>query len=994
MQKTFKYGLCLCGAFLFTLFLKPTWTFATELTNHDSDGSVPIVTVESNVQPQIEKIVLEDGSINTDPLEGSVEAKDSVPSSALSGSETNEPTLDDARSTPLADEADVSQDVEASDAALSKDQRPEAAEVDQSAAHSESDEALAEDTEPVLPDDTEPVRLLSGTQSVQKIVLQQPQAVTLEEREKGYLYSTWEPVNGADGYQIDITVQGGMPRKLQFRTYKSTFLIGPDRLPNIGSLVTFTITPYLQSGNEIILGEQSASAQTVALRPVVQPKTEASFTLKWNRVDRGQSLYEIFAVNRQTKKLAFVASTFDNQIEISADDRFSLGTYRLRTYFGYKTKGIDRVFTTTAMQNSRPAALPAVPLKAAEGTTGSTIQVSWDAIPMANRYDLFLKKPGESSYRFYRSTTHLKMTVSGLKEATSYDFWLRGRYVNERFTNYAPREHYTYFTATTLKDLPAPTGLTFDEGKGFDAVLSWNPVQGASRYQVFFYNDQTKMLQYYGSTQTPHIRLYDLKPDKGYQVMVKGVAVYEGQSRPSLNKASLTFKTTSLSDPKTYPAVSGPVIYLSPSNQPANRYWDYSTTEQEQMEKVGLRVYQNLQAYNVTAYLPDYEAEAQKGWRKPGPLNDEAIKKTGRPTDAAKYKADFYLAIHSNAMGRRQQSKHTGTLAFYHPDYTLSKQVSLALLAEMNAISPFPNLESAGGHVNGMVQFGGSGYGEVRSPGQFGIPAVLLETNYHDYAPTGQWIKSHIDDIGDAITRALVKVFNLKKKSTQTTRQYRSTEYVPIPLTDSTDDLDPHPIPNEDADEVTGQVLDTRMPILNGPTATLAQAKAWAKAKRAADWFVDQADLFWQIAKERGVDPAVAYAQAALETGYGKYGGAITVDFHNTCGLKRVDATGDEPHDHMIFDSWETGITAHVDHLALYAGKTGYPKPMISFDDAGRPCYTESQTKALYTPDTRHFSWLFGRAKTMYDLGGKWAPSKAYGELIENLVRSMRATLV
>ena len=29
---------------------------------------------------------------------------------------------------------------------------------------------------------------------------------------------------------------------------------------------------------------------------------------------------------------------------------------------------------------------------------------------------------------------------------------------------------------------------------------------------------------------------------------------------------------------------------------------------------------------------------------------------------------------------------------------------------------------------------------------------------------------------------------------------------------------------------------------------------------------------------------------------------------------------------HCQFDSWETGIRAQVDHLALYAGAPGYPK--------------------------------------------------------------------
>ena len=47
---------------------------------------------------------------------------------------------------------------------------------------------------------------------------------------------------------------------------------------------------------------------------------------------------------------------------------------------------------------------------------------------------------------------------------------------------------------------------------------------------------------------------------------------------------------------------------------------------------------------------------------------------------------------------------------------------------------------------------------------------------------------------------------------------------------------------------------------------------------------------------------------------------------------------------HKRFDSWEDGISAHVDHLALYAGAAGYPKEG--------------------TLDPRHFESLFGRCPT------------------------------
>jgi hypothetical protein len=62
-------------------------------------------------------------------------------------------------------------------------------------------------------------------------------------------------------------------------------------------------------------------------------------------------------------------------------------------------------------------------------------------------------------------------------------------------------------------------------------------------------------------------------------------------------------------------------------------------------------------------------------------------------------------------------------------------------------------------------------------------------------------------------------------------------------------------------------------------------------------------------------------------------------------------------------------VTAHLDHLALYAGARGYPKRR--------------------TPDPRHFAFLHGRARTVQALGGAWAPSRTYGREIVRMAREI-----
>ena len=171
--------------------------------------------------------------------------------------------------------------------------------------------------------------------------------------------------------------------------------------------------------------------------------------------------------------------------------------------------------------------------------------------------------------------------------------------------------------------------------------------------------------------------------------------------------------------------------------------------------------------------------------------------------------------------------------------------------------------------------------------------------------------------------------------------------------------------------------------LIMGPTtASVGAAKKWAENKGATNEFVSLADIYWRQAPAIGMNPVVAYCQSAVETGYGKFGGVIDASFHNPCGLKITDTSGfedsdREPDAHQRFPDWETGISAHIDHLALYAGANGYPKSD--------------------TADPRHFSYLFNRCGNQVEnkngingLSG-WASGGGYPEKIVALIEELEA---
>jgi N-acetylmuramoyl-L-alanine amidase len=167
------------------------------------------------------------------------------------------------------------------------------------------------------------------------------------------------------------------------------------------------------------------------------------------------------------------------------------------------------------------------------------------------------------------------------------------------------------------------------------------------------------------------------------------------------------------------------------------------------------------------------------------------------------------------------------------------------------------------------------------------------------------------------------------------------------------------------------QAASTDIKIISGTEVTAKQAEQWAKSKGATDTFIGLAELYWKYSPTSGnVNPAIAYVQAAKETGYGNFGGVLDESYKNPCGLKTSTGGADtDPNAHQRFNTWDEGVQAHLDHLALYAGATGYPKSN--------------------TYDPRHFVTIKGTVVTVNALGGKWAPSLTYGEEINELYNDL-----
>lgn len=171
-------------------------------------------------------------------------------------------------------------------------------------------------------------------------------------------------------------------------------------------------------------------------------------------------------------------------------------------------------------------------------------------------------------------------------------------------------------------------------------------------------------------------------------------------------------------------------------------------------------------------------------------------------------------------------------------------------------------------------------------------------------------------------------------------------------------------------------VKQSETPLVASTEISVEQAKQWAKNRGAADIFIDIADLYWKYGELTGIRPEILYAQAAKETNFGKYTGAVLPEQNNWAGIKTATATGDTTYDHETFATPEDGVRGHFNHMSAYIGLEPIGQPHDRY-------YTVAK-----------IAWA-GSIKTLEQLGGKWCPDLYYGySILHNYIEPMLQTEV
>ncbi|MBQ7477760.1 MAG: glucosaminidase domain-containing protein [Selenomonadaceae bacterium] len=170
---------------------------------------------------------------------------------------------------------------------------------------------------------------------------------------------------------------------------------------------------------------------------------------------------------------------------------------------------------------------------------------------------------------------------------------------------------------------------------------------------------------------------------------------------------------------------------------------------------------------------------------------------------------------------------------------------------------------------------------------------------------------------------------------------------------------------------VTQSVYDAS--IVGTPLATPQQCvKYLLRVNPCPDISVSPEELvsyYYEEGQREGIRPDVAFAQALKETGFFRYGGTVTPDQNNYCGLGTTSATVKGAY----FASSKMGVRAHIQHLLAYASTRTPVKPVVD------PRY--ELVRSTYGERTLN-KWQ--------DLNGRWAvPGNSYGQSILSMFRAI-----
>lgn len=171
-------------------------------------------------------------------------------------------------------------------------------------------------------------------------------------------------------------------------------------------------------------------------------------------------------------------------------------------------------------------------------------------------------------------------------------------------------------------------------------------------------------------------------------------------------------------------------VFLSPSTQEYNTYYDGNGNEE---------YYMNLVADGIEPYLRAAGINFNR--------NDPAGRVSNSIALSNQGNYGLHLALHTNAAGAGNAGNARGIDVYYYRDSPRGKAAAEVLAEKLREIYP--------GTVRALPN---TSFAELRSTR---APAILAEIGYHDNPEDAEWIRANIANISRATAEAVAQFLNV-----------------------------------------------------------------------------------------------------------------------------------------------------------------------------------------------------------------------------------------
>ena len=279
----------------------------------------------------------------------------------------------------------------------------------------------------------------------------------------------WTAAEGASRYAVYYCING----KWSCAGYTSDLYMNVTGLTN-GSKYGFAVKAYINgawtgvSSSDIVYASPKGADKPVITEAEAGDK---SVKLTWNGVDTAEKYAVYYKLDG---KWTCYGYTNELSMNVSGLTNGSSYGFAVKAYINGAWTGVSS--SDIVYVSPKGADKPVI--TGAEAGDKS-VKLTWNGVDTAERYAVYYKLDGK--WTCYGYTNELSMNVTGLTNGSSYGFAVKA-YVNGAWTGVSSSD--IVYVSPKGADKPV---ITEAEAGDKSVKLTWNGVEGAERYGVYYY---------------------------------------------------------------------------------------------------------------------------------------------------------------------------------------------------------------------------------------------------------------------------------------------------------------------------------------------------------------------------------------------------------------------------------------------------------------------------------------------------------------------------